>query len=47
MLEHLTNPGDDTRLEERQQALMELLHAGGLAQVNEERVLSLAEKAKL
>lgn len=46
VLEHLTNPGDDTRIEERQQALMELLYAGGLAQINEERVLSLAEKAK-
>ncbi|KFM79086.1 Vacuolar protein sorting-associated protein 8-like protein, partial [Stegodyphus mimosarum] len=46
VLEHLTNPGDETRLEERQQALMELLHAGGLAQVNEERVLTLAERAK-
>ncbi|KAG8190625.1 hypothetical protein JTE90_017889 [Oedothorax gibbosus] len=46
VLEHLTNPGDETRMEERQQALMELLQAGGLAQVNEERVLALAEKAK-
>uniref|UniRef100_A0A2L2YDL3 Vacuolar protein sorting-associated protein 8-like protein n=1 Tax=Parasteatoda tepidariorum TaxID=114398 RepID=A0A2L2YDL3_PARTP len=46
VLEHLTNPGDDTRIEERQQALMELIQAGGLAQVNEERVLVLAEKAK-
>ncbi|GFT81859.1 vacuolar protein sorting-associated protein 8 homolog [Nephila pilipes] len=46
VLEHLTNPGDETRIEERQQALMELLQAGGLAQVNEERVLALAEKAK-
>ncbi|GIY41646.1 vacuolar protein sorting-associated protein 8 homolog [Caerostris extrusa] len=46
VLEHLTNPGDETRIEERQQALMELLQAGGLAQVNEERVLALAERVK-
>ncbi|XP_076368429.1 vacuolar protein sorting 8 isoform X2 [Tachypleus tridentatus] len=46
VLEYLTNPGDETRIEERQQALMELLQAGGLAQVNEARLLTLAEKAK-
>lgn len=48
VLEYLTNPDDETRKEERQQALMELLQAGaGLLEVNEERLMGLAEKAKL
>ena len=47
MLEFLSNPEDESRHEERQQALLELLHAGGLQQIDEEKLLSLAEKAKL
>lgn len=47
VLEFLANPEDDSRHEERQQALMELLQAGGLQQVNEEKLLSMAENAKL
>lgn len=47
VLEFLANPEDECRHEERQQALMELLQAGGLAQFNEGRLLSLAHTAKL
>ena len=47
VLEFLANPEDDSRHEERQQALMELLQAGGLKQVDEEKLLSMAENAKL
>ncbi|XP_069107470.1 vacuolar protein sorting-associated protein 8 homolog isoform X1 [Argopecten irradians] len=46
VLEFLSNPSDESRHEERQQALMELLHAGGLLQIDEERLLYLAENAK-
>ncbi|CAL1539613.1 unnamed protein product [Lymnaea stagnalis] len=46
VLEFLANPEDESRHEERQQALMELLQAGGLAQFNEGRLLSLAHTAK-
>ncbi|XP_053385366.1 vacuolar protein sorting-associated protein 8 homolog [Mercenaria mercenaria] len=46
VLEFLCNPDDDSRHEERQQALLELSHAGGLQQVDEERFLYLAERAK-
>ncbi|KAL3853951.1 hypothetical protein ACJMK2_013245 [Sinanodonta woodiana] len=46
VLEFLCNPDDESRNEERQQALMELLQAGGLQQVQEERLLYLAEQAK-
>lgn len=47
MLEFLSNPNDESRHEERQQALMELLQAGGLQQIDEEKLLYLAENAKL
>ncbi|KAK7507486.1 hypothetical protein BaRGS_00001421 [Batillaria attramentaria] len=47
VLEFLSNPADESRHEERQQALMELIHAGGLAQFDETRLLRLAENAKL
>lgn len=47
VLEFLANPEDESRHEERQQALMELLQAGGLAQFNEGRLLSLAHTARL
>ncbi|KAL4217419.1 Vacuolar protein sorting-associated protein 8 [Mactra antiquata] len=46
VLEFLCNPEDESRHEERQQALLELSHAGGLKQVDEERFLYLAEKAR-
>lgn len=45
VLEHLTHPGDETRQEERQQALLELLQAGGLASVDQAHLLSLAERS--
>ena len=35
VLESLANPNDTTRHEERQQALLELLNAGGLAHFDE------------
>ncbi|GFR94592.1 vacuolar protein sorting-associated protein 8-like protein, partial [Elysia marginata] len=46
VLEFLANPEDESRHEERQQALMELLQAGGLAQFNEDRLLHLAHTAQ-
>ncbi|XP_052234778.1 vacuolar protein sorting-associated protein 8 homolog isoform X2 [Dreissena polymorpha] len=46
VLEFLCNPDDESRHEERQQALLELSHAGGLKQVDEERFLYLTERAK-
>ncbi|XP_059149378.1 vacuolar protein sorting-associated protein 8 homolog [Physella acuta] len=46
VLEFLANPEDESRHEERQQALMELLQAGGLSDFNEGRLLSLAHTAK-
>ena len=47
VLEFLANPEDESRHEERQQALMELLQAGGLAQFDEDRLLHLAHTAQL
>ena len=47
VLESLANPNDLSRHEERQQALLELLNAGGLTQFNEEKLLDLAENAQL
>ena len=38
---------DEERHEERQQALMELLHADGLTHFNEDRLLALTHHAKL
>ena len=46
VLEFLSNPGDESRHEERQQALLELLNAGGLQQFDDGRLLTLAENAK-
>ena len=46
VLEYLSNPDDDSRHEERQQALLELLNSGGLKSFDDERVLALAESAK-
>ncbi|XP_013387109.1 vacuolar protein sorting-associated protein 8 homolog isoform X2 [Lingula anatina] len=46
VLEFLSQPGDDNRHEERQQALLELLNAGGLQQFDDGRLLHLAENAK-
>ena len=47
MLEFLANPNDCSRLEERQQALMDLIQDGGLQQFDEGRLVRLAENAKL
>lgn len=47
VLEYLTNPDDETRMEERQQALLELLQAGGFVGIEDNRLLQLSEKAKL
>ena len=46
VLEYLSNPDDDSRHEERQQALLELLSAGGLRQFDDNRIITLAESAK-
>ncbi|XP_064646589.1 vacuolar protein sorting-associated protein 8 homolog isoform X2 [Lineus longissimus] len=46
VLEFLSSPGDESRHEERQQALLELLNAGGFEQFDETRLLTLAENAK-
>ncbi|XP_030829831.1 vacuolar protein sorting-associated protein 8 homolog [Strongylocentrotus purpuratus] len=46
VLEFLSNPSGETRHEEREQALLELLNAGDLLQVDHERLLQLAEGAK-
>ena len=47
VLEFLADPNNDTRHSEREQALLELLNAGGLQQVDNEKLLRLAEDAKL
>eukprot|EP00794_Sanderia_malayensis_P015740 gene15740-17326_t len=46
VLEYLSNSDDNSRHEERQQALLELLAAGGLKQFDDERIIALAESAK-
>uniref|UniRef100_A0A672HPB0 RING-type domain-containing protein n=1 Tax=Salarias fasciatus TaxID=181472 RepID=A0A672HPB0_SALFA len=46
VLEFLCCPDDDCRHTERQQVLLELLQVGGVVQFNEEKLLTLAEKAK-
>ena len=46
VLEYLTNPDEEKRHEEREQALLELLAAGGLKQFPDEQVLVLSESAK-
>jgi len=46
VLEYLTNPDEEKRHEEREQALLELLAAGGLKQFPDEQVLALSESAK-
>lgn len=46
VLEFLCSPVDDSRHTERQQVLLELLQVGGVVQFDEERLLTLAEKAK-
>ncbi|CAH1788234.1 unnamed protein product, partial [Owenia fusiformis] len=46
VLEFLSKPGEGSRHEEREQALLELLHAGGFQQFDEKRLLTLAENAK-
>ncbi|XP_066544488.1 vacuolar protein sorting-associated protein 8 homolog isoform X2 [Amia ocellicauda] len=46
VLEFLCSPDDDSRHTERQQVLLELLQVGGVAQFDENRLISLAEKAE-
>lgn len=46
VLEYLANPDEERRHEEREQALLELLAAGGLKQFPDEQVLALSESAK-
>lgn len=46
VLEFLCSPVDDSRHTERQQVLLELLQVGGVVQFDEERLLTLVEKAK-
>ncbi|XP_005999154.1 vacuolar protein sorting-associated protein 8 homolog isoform X1 [Latimeria chalumnae] len=46
VLEFLCSPDDDSRHAERQQVLLELLQAGGVVQFEENRLISLAEKAE-
>lgn len=47
VLEFLSNPSEESRHEEREQAFLELLNSGGLGDADEDKLLSLAEKAKL
>ena len=49
VLDALCIPCDviDSRHEERQQALLELITAGGLKHIDEERLIAAAEVAKL
>ncbi|XP_022112058.1 vacuolar protein sorting-associated protein 8 homolog isoform X1 [Acanthaster planci] len=46
VLEFLSNPDDETRHEEREQALLQLVNAGGMEQVDQQKLLRLAEGAK-
>ncbi|XP_002936581.2 vacuolar protein sorting-associated protein 8 homolog isoform X2 [Xenopus tropicalis] len=46
VLEFLCSPDDDSRHSERQQVLLELLHAGGVVQFEENRLIQLAERAQ-
>ncbi|KAJ8019457.1 Vacuolar protein sorting-associated protein 8-like [Holothuria leucospilota] len=46
VLEFLSNPSEESRHEEREQAFLELLNSGGLGDADEDKLLSLAEKAK-
>ncbi|XP_068101134.1 vacuolar protein sorting-associated protein 8 homolog isoform X2 [Hyperolius riggenbachi] len=46
VLEFLCSPDDDSRHSERQQVLLELLQAGGVAQFEENRLIQLAERAQ-
>ena len=47
VLEFLADANNETRHSEREQALLELLNAGGLQEVDHEKLLRLAEDAKL
>ena len=47
VLEYLTTPDEEFITEERQQAFIELLDSGALSEIDEDRLLSMAEKAKL
>lgn len=43
----MTDSGDNTRFEDRQQALLDLLQAETKPDLDDERILRMAEKAKL
>ncbi|GCB73005.1 hypothetical protein scyTo_0002298 [Scyliorhinus torazame] len=45
VLEFLCSPDDESRHAERQQVLLELLQAGGIVQFDENRLITMAEKA--
>uniref|UniRef100_A0A4W3JDJ5 VPS8 subunit of CORVET complex n=1 Tax=Callorhinchus milii TaxID=7868 RepID=A0A4W3JDJ5_CALMI len=45
VLEFLCSPDDESRHAERQQVLLELLQAGGVVQFDENRLVTMAEKA--
>jgi len=47
VLEYLTSPADEARTEERQQALLELLQAGGMKHFDPQKLLEKSRKAKL
>ena len=47
VLEYLTTPDEEFITEERQQAFIELLDSGALSGIDEDRLLAMAEKAKL
>lgn len=48
VVDHLTEPGAvGSQREERQQALLELIHAGGLSQFDPEELLRKSKDAEL
>jgi hypothetical protein len=47
VLEHLTSANETSRIDERQQALMELLQAGGLQHFDASKLLEKCLNAKL
>jgi hypothetical protein len=47
IVEFLTNSEDKTRFEERQQALLDLIQADNKLNLDNDKLLRMAEKAKL
>jgi hypothetical protein len=47
IVEFLTNSEDNTRFEERQQALLDLIQADNKLNLDDDKLLRMAEKAKL